>query len=446
MVTHFLNWFLPMSENMFKKIVALVFLVFTFHSFLFSQYEAEKEVIKTLCSPAFHGRGYVNSGDSIAAELIASELQKRGAKMYGSSFFQTFQFPVNCFPAKVEAKLNEQILLPGTDFMVDPGSCGFTGKLQALYFPFALYFDANARNEFFKRDLSASILVFPSTKIKGDSAKQIAAIVSNLKTRYPSVQLYDTKFTWSVADKQSEKLQLWLQTSKWDVYNAMLDSKSSEFEIDVAAQLQTNHVARNVIAYFPAKKKRAKTIIFSAHYDHLGRMGENAYFPGANDNASGVGQLLNLAKYYASHPSKFNIVFIAFAGEEAGLLGSEFYVSNPLFPLSKIRFLLNLDIMGSGEEGITVVNGSVFKKEFDLLQKINDEKHHLAQIKIRGKAANSDHYFFSEAGVPSFFFYTMGPNKNYHDIEDRYEALSFAKYNEITALAIDFVDNLKKKR
>lgn len=65
------------------------------------------------------------------------------------------------------------------------------------------------------------------------------------------------------------------------------------------------------------------------------------------------------------------MIFIAFAAEEAGLIGSEFMVENPILPLKDIRFLLNLDIMGSGEEGVTVVNSTLFEKEFQLLCNLN---------------------------------------------------------------------------
>jgi hypothetical protein len=60
-------------------------------------------------------------------------------------------------------------------------------------------------------------------------------------------------------------------------------------------------------------------------------------------------------------------------------------------------------------------------------------------IKQRGPAANSDHYFFTQAGVSAFFIYTMGPNKNYHDIFDTYEALSFDKFDEIEQLFLEFI-------
>ena len=137
--------------------------------------------------------------------------------------------------------------------------------------------------------------------------------------------------------------------------------------------------------------------------------------------------------------NNYCFVFIAFAGEEPGLIGSEYFTEHPLFALNKIKFLINLDLLGHGEEGITVVNGTLHKKEFATLVEINNENCYLAEVNIRGKAKNSDHYYFTEKGVPSFFIYTLGKNKAYHDIYDIPETLLFPEYNDLFHLLTDFI-------
>ncbi|MCF6184206.1 MAG: M20/M25/M40 family metallo-hydrolase, partial [Bacteroidales bacterium] len=202
---------------------------------------------------------------------------------------------------------------------------------------------------------------------------------------------------------------------------------------------------KNIIAY--VKGKTDTSIVFSAHYDHLGTMGKTVFFPGANDDGSGVAMLLNLAKYFSKQKKpKYNIVFMFFSGEELGLLGSRYYTQHPIFPLSKIKFLINLDMVGSGDKGITVVNGTVFKDRFNKLVEINDTKNYLPEIKIRGKAANSDHYFFFEEGVPSFFIYTLGKYKEYHNIFDTPERLPLSKFEELMNLLIDFTNTLQNDK
>ena len=82
-------------------------------------------------------------------------------------------------------------------------------------------------------------------------------------------------------------------------------------------------------------------IYIVGHYDHLGRMGKEVYFPGANDNASGISMILSLAKELAQEEkTKYSMVFICFGSEEIGLVGSKYYTENPLVPLEKIKFLI----------------------------------------------------------------------------------------------------------
>jgi len=154
--------------------------------------------------------------------------------------------------------------------------------------------------------------------------------------------------------------------------------------------------------------------------------------------------MLSLAKYYAEHPAKYTVVCIAFAGEEAGLLGSAYYVNHPMIDLQRIRFLVNLDLVGNGDEGITVVNATEFPQAFTMMQRINEEKKLLVAVNSRGKARNSDHYWFTEKGVPSFFIYTLGGIKAYHDVYDVDSTLPNDHYVQLYKLLTTFVGNLQK--
>ena len=112
--------------------------------------------------------------------------------------------------------------------------------------------------------------------------------------------------------------------------------------------------------------------------------------------------MLGLVRYFSRHPQRYSIVFIGFTGEEAGLLGSGFFVNHPLVELSKIKFLVNLDLVGTGVEGITVVNATEFPVQFDLLSRLNEKEKYLVNIKKRGQACNSDHCPFFAGVCPVF--------------------------------------------
>lgn len=101
-----------------------------------------------------------------------------------------------------------------------------------------------------------------------------------------------------------------------------------------------------------------------------------------------------------------------------------------------------MDLMGTGSEGATIVNGTIFPNQFQKLQNINQKNEYLPIIKKRGKAANSDHYWFSEKGVPAFFIYLVGGIKAYHDIEDVSKTLPLTKFEDSFRLIRDFVDEL----
>ena len=118
-------------------------------------------------------------------------------------------------------------------------------------------------------------------------------------------------------------------------------------------------------------------------------------------------------------------------------------MKNPLFPLANIRFLINLDLEGTGDDGIKVVNGVIFKKEFNLLTNINDEKKYLTAVSKRGEASISDHYPFYAKGVKSFYIYTLGGITEYHNIYDKAETLPLTKYNEVFELIKDFISALE---
>lgn len=417
-------------------IICLIFLT----SQSFSQDINEvRRITETLCSSGFHGRGYVNKGDSIASRFLADEFKKLGIDPYKKSYFQDFTIDaVNTFPGKVELKVGDRELEPGKHYLVDPSSGGMQGEINPKPIPIETALNPEKLSVQLKEVMHSPVynaVLFDFRDLGADTLKKVYGLSQAFAEFLPVVEIKNDKFMWSVGRDQLKYPVVQIQDSVFSIGQTL--------DIDLEAKLISDYQTQNVIAYIPARKKCKETIVFSAHYDHLGRLGMDTYFPGANDNASGTAMLLTMAKYFKEHPSEYNIMFIAFAGEEAGLLGSKYYTEHPLFKLKKIRFLINLDIMGSGEEGITVVNATLFEDEFKLLQDISEKEDLLAQVKKRGPAINSDHYWFTEKGVPAFFIYTMGPNKNYHDVFDTYEELSFNEYYDITTLLVKFVESIQ---
>ena len=422
-----------------RNLLTYLFFILLFNT-SFGQITEVRRIAKTLCSPEFQGRGYVNGGDSIAAQFIAEEFKKIGVRSLKRSYFQHFSFGVNTFPRKMEMKLDEKELIPGTHFLVDPSSKSCESILKPKLISAKIALDQERLiaeiKEIINKTSSYNSVVFNFGNLSVDTLKLLASIKYEVAEFVPVIEVVNKKFMWSVGRDQLKNPIIQVQDS--------IFKDNKEWKVNIESIFIEKHTSQNVIAYLPSKTKKAKTIVFTAHYDHLGRMGSTTYFPGGNDNASGTAMLLSMAKYFKENPSNCNLLFIAFAGEEAGLVGSEYFVNHPTMKLKKMDFLINLDIMGSGEEGITVVNATNFETEFARLQKINDDNQLLTQIKKRGPTKNSDHYWFTTKDVPAFFIYTQGPNKNYHDVFDTYENLSFEEYNDITTLLVKFVEGFDK--
>jgi aminopeptidase YwaD len=403
-----------------------------------------RKVVKKLASPAFKGRGYVQNGAAIAADYIAAAFKKAGLiPLNAGSYFQDFTIPVNTFPGKMELRLNNQLLHAGADYLIDASSPTIHGTYPVLSIRQQDLNSVEKLGLLLAKAKGAFILIDmrPDTAESKTEKASIQANIQRLLGDESSglkglIIFSSEKLTWTTLTYQSARPLITI--NKQDLDPASINTVS----LDVDAKFYPKYSTRNVAGMLKGSSISDSTIVISAHFDHLGMMGKAVYFPGANDNASGTAMLLSFVRYYAQHKPKYNTVFLAFSGEEIGLLGSKAFVEHPLIPLNKIKFLLNFDLAGTGEEGIKVVNGSIFKDKFETLVKLNNTYKLLPKIDIRGEACISDHCRFYAVGVPSFFIYTQGGIKAYHDIYDRSETLPLTAFENYFKLMVKFFDSL----
>ncbi len=175
-----------------------------------------------------------------------------------------------------------------------------------------------------------------------------------------------------------------------------------------------------------------ETIVIGAHYDHLGfggfgsrRPGSNEVHNGADDNASGTAALLELARRFTAldHKPPRRLVFIAFGAEERGLIGSNYYVSNPLFPLEQTVAMLNFDMIGSVRENQLTLYGTKTGESFADLVEDASKQVDLQLKTVEGVMAASDHYGFYRKNIPCFHFFS-GFTQIYHTPDDDFETLN----------------------
>jgi Zn-dependent M28 family amino/carboxypeptidase len=215
----------------------------------------------------------------------------------------------------------------------------------------------------------------------------------------------------------------------------------------------------------PVLKNEA--IVIGAHYDHLGRGGDGSLAPssseihhGADDNASGTAGVLELARIFSAQRSKLKrtLVFIAFSGEEEGLLGSNYYVNHPLVPLAKTVAMINMDMIGRMKDGKLVIGGVGTAKEWrQLINQANTAQTMTVAANAGGPtpkgvpivvSANgrpimsvdpkggfdlalnedgygpSDHSSFYSKQVPVLFFWT-GTHNDYHKPSDTFDKINY---------------------
>ncbi len=399
-----------------------------------------REQINLLCAPAMQGRGYVSNGQENAAGHISKMYRETGLHSFlpDGSYYQPYTFSVNTFPGAVSLRLNNKTLRPGADYLVDAASNGTTLRRQRIETVDLSSVTDTSEWEQLKKKLG----IAPSKTYLLTHADTLSARL-DIPVRRLGRQLpkgvflipQRQKLIWTVAQDT-------IPATVFYIMDTVMPGKVRRVAGHVENTMLPENPARNVIGFVPGTAVPDSFIVFCAHYDHLGRMGD-AVFPGANDNASGTAFMLALAKYYAANPQRYSIAFMAFSGEEAGLLGSEYYVSNPLFPLSAIRFLINIDMMADAAQGVTVVNGTERPEEFSLLQQINERHTYLPDVKSRGKSANSDHHYFTEHGVPAFFLYGNGGPGYYHDIYDVPATLTLRNITNVMKLVQAFVGQLQ---
>ena len=189
-----------------------------------------------------------------------------------------------------------------------------------------------------------------------------------------------------------------------------------------------------------------ETIVIGAHYDHLGRgpaRDQGEIYNGADDNASGVAGIIEIARRLASQDeaARRRLVFVAFSGEELGLLGSAHYVRAPLFPLDTTVAMVNLDMIGRLREGKLTIGGTGSAAEFDALLDEFNTTYQFTLARMPSGRGPSDHASFYGQQVPVLFFYT-NDHPDYHRPTDDVEKLNIEGLLRVTDFVTDIVDRL----
>lgn len=421
-----------------------VFLVVT--TIAFGQPKYYDQILKQLTSKKMAGRGYTYDGMEKASKYLAKEFEKNNLKSFNGSYLQEFEFPINIIH-QAELTINGKKLVYGKDYIVKPSSKSVDYSENSSYYNFPVedYIDSFQSLEKTKqfiiqdsKNQKGKHIILPALNTKVDSIKNYYKQWANIYEKDNNANRAIFRFTEDSLLSSLSQRQAGI--SEFIIKNKYYSEDLKINKYSIKSEFNPKFKFNNVIGYVDGDNNDS-VVVITGHYDHLGRINKS-YFPGASDNASGTAMVLELAKYYSKNKPKYRTVFMLFGAEEAGIIGSYKYVASPLFPLNNIKFLVNLDIMGAGDEGIQVVNGTKYKKEFNDLVEINLENNFLKKVKVRGESCNSDHCPFDQKDVPSFFIYTLGGKGNYHNIYDSYKNLDLSHVENVRDLLIKFVAGL----
>ena len=244
---------------------------------------------------------------------------------------------------------------------------------------------------------------------------------------------------WGASGRKSIEVWRWV--------NQRMTPHSFDFEaLFVRLRLDirsTNHRVNNVVALLPGTSP--DFLVLGAHYDHLGtgmraslkeRRGAEIH-NGADDNASGVAALLQLAEELSTTPRYFGILFVAFAGEELGLLGSRHYMEHPAIPLERTLCMLNFDMIGRSE-GELLIGGTGTSPDFGPILENLALRTPLTLRTAQTAGGSSDHLSFSRKGIPVLFFFS-GLHSDYHRPTDDFQRINLLRAEQIVDFSLQFV-------
>lgn len=447
-----------------KKIICSLALSLTF---LVVQGQSEEEkVTSTVTKAAIEGHIHFIASDElkgrqtgspeldIAARYLATTFMRYGVKPVPGAtegYFQPVSLSRTTAPARVGLQLNGKEA--GQVLSVKSRNQNFQGKAVFLHYGQA--------QDYKKKDVTGKLVIvqaglpgktglmdlFSNSDAKRKLAREKGAIGLVELVALPEVSwlrarehFYQEKLGLASSQNQEPFSHLWLQDLEHTWATALPKKKSLAASLQVSGIQSTLLTSKNVVGMVEGTDPVLKNefVIYSAHYDHegIGRPNTNqdSIYNGARDNAVGTVTVLSMAKNLARYPAKRSALFILFTAEEKGLLGSQWYIENPLLPLRQMVYCFNSDNAGYNDTSlITVIGLNRTTAEASIKE---------AAARFGLKAANdpapeqglfdrSDNVHFAAKGIPAptfslgFTSFSGDVLKYYHKTADNPDTLDY---------------------
>jgi len=458
--------------------------------------ESSKEYLTILASKEFAGRGTGQEGGKKTVKYVEDQFKSIGLQpIVNGSYLQ--QVPLLQISYKVDSfTLGNQILVYGQDFYVqgDNSTASFNAN-EIVFVGYGIQDDKF--NELKNTDIAGKVVLLINEGEPVDAeGKSIITGTTSKSTwsssrfkRLQEIMKLNPKLILAASSQNEEMIKrmnnrgmmgrvaldkgnanqnqrvsipvVHIKTSLADQLLAQAGTSVEKFKaqnLTTPAQPQVIKSALNasmgvknekisdpnVIGYIEGTDLKNEVVVVCGHWDHDGILPDGTFFPGADDNGSGTVGVVEIAKAFAKAKKegkgpRRSILFIALAAEEKGLLGSQYYVENPIIPLTQTVACLNIDMIGriddkhlNGDHNYIHVIG-VNKLSTDLkpiVEKANaetkmkldyDYDHPEEPMRLYYR---SDHYNFAKNGIPSLFFFS-GLHPHYHTPEDTVDKIDF---------------------
>ena len=389
------------------------------------------------------GRGYSADGHLRAAAYIQEQFEAIGLEPLPSGGYrQAFPVAADVFLEVPQLAVDGGALRLGVDFLPYAASgSGAAQRAQTVAVGSGLVAPEEGINGYQGKAVEQNVVVMRGT-VPDSVRERVPPSLASVEARLEMAARMGARAAIVLVDRLGFGSGIYnARLPAFEVLETAWPADVRRVSFDVQVEQDQAVTAYNLIGFLPGTTRPDSTVLIIAHYDGLGALGDSLYFPGANDNASGVALLLSLARHFKAYPLPYTLAFVAFSGEEKGLVGSRYFTEHPPLDLSRSRFLLNFDMVASGEEGVVAVGGADFPAAYARLQAVNDTLG-AVPLKKRSNAPNSDHFFLIRAGVPGFYLYTNRGTQPYHHVADVPETLEWDDFLHVYRLARGLLETL----
>lgn len=462
---------------MFKKFI-FTFLIFAFE-LGFSQAKFDSisawNFNKVLTSEKFQGRKSGTPAGEKASEWIAEKFKEFGLKPFGDNgtYFQNFKI------LATQDKVSKLTLINGRkgktkyslgdDFTILTNSGSGKVKSKVVFAGYGISAPEKGRDDYADVDVKGKIVLLiagtpPDEEGKFEIEGSRGYKIKKAFEKGASAVFYfqgDRPVRGGAITEEYYTPQmpaLWIGRKiiddifyntgiSFDALRSEINFKPRSFEIDKVFEVETkveklDGWTKNIVGLIPGIDENLKDeyIIVGAHMDHNGVDAEGFIYPGADDNGSGTCLVMELARSMMANGEKprRSIIFVLFAAEEQGLLGSKYFASHLSVPKENIIAMFNFDMVGRGNGNINIAGAENFPQMWNIIKEFFPPE----KLKNLGKfraGANSDHYPFQELGIPAFFFISAGQHPEYHRTDDTSDKIQPFVLGEVGSTAYDVI-------